>query len=252
MTNNSSFIFKAAIIDMDGVITQTAMLHAKAWKEMFDAFLKKKQGSDFQELTIEGDYKKYIDGIPRFDGVRRFLRSRNISIPEGDPEDDPDQESIYGLGMKKNKLFLELLEKEGVHVFPDSLEMIRKWKKNNIKLAVISSSRNCKYIIESAGISSLFDVRVDGETSEKENLKGKPEADIFLRAAELLKEDVKHSIVIEDAILGVEAGRKGKFGKVIGVARNGEEKELKAAGADIVIKELTELNDKLSLWETAK
>ncbi len=233
--------YKAAIIDMDGVITQTARLHAKAWKEMFDEFLSKREGDSFRPLKIEKDYKQYIDGIPRFDGVRSFLESRNIKVPEGNPGDGPDKDTVYGLGMRKNKIFLELLDVEGVEVYDDTMEVIKKWKQANMKLAVISSSRNCKHIIEKAGLSDFFDVRVDGEVSEEENLKGKPEPDIFLKASDLLGVDIDHAMILEDAISGVRAGKKGNFALVVGVARNGEENELKEAGADVVVKNLREL-----------
>ncbi|WP_236587708.1 trehalose-phosphatase [Marivirga aurantiaca] len=250
MANNISRNFKAAIIDMDGVITQTARLHAKAWKEMFDDFLSKKEGDDFQPLRIEKDYKQYIDGIPRFDGVRAFLKSRNIQIPEGSPEDGPEKDTVYGLGMRKNKIFLELLKVEGVEVYEDTLEVIKKWKLENMKLAVISSSRNCKHIIESSGLSDFFDVRVDGEISQEENLNGKPEPDIFLKASDLLGIDASQAIVLEDAISGVKAGKKGNFALVVGVARSGEENELKKAGADIVVKNLKELEEAMTEIET--
>lgn len=245
MSNFENPGFKAAIIDMDGVITQTAGLHAKAWKQIFDEFLKEEEGDDFQPLDIEEDYKKYIDGIPRFDGVRNFLRSRNIELPEGKPGDELGSHTVHGLGKHKNKIFLEVLDKEGVHVYRDTLDIVKKWKKEDIKLAVISSSRNCKFIIESAGLSELFDVRVDGETAKEENIKGKPEPDIFFKACELLGTEINQTIVIEDAIAGVEAGRKGKFAVVVGVARNGEEMALRDAGADIVVKELTQIEDKI-------
>lgn len=249
MSKNVYNSFKAAIIDMDGVITQTARLHAKAWKKMFDEFLQKRKGNSYQPLDIEEDYKKYIDGIPRFDGVRSFLKSRNIDLPEGNPNDSPGKDTIYGLGMRKNEIFLEMLDKEGVNVYNDTLEMVKKWKKEDVKLAVISSSRNCKHILDSAGLTKLFDVRVDGETSEKENLKGKPEPDIFLKASDLLGTEVSQTIVIEDAIYGIQAAKKGKFSLVVGVARNGEEKVLKEAGADVVVKKLTELEGKIKKQE---
>ncbi|MEA3449019.1 MAG: trehalose-phosphatase [Bacteroidota bacterium] len=238
--------FNAAILDMDGVITQTAKLHAKAWKQMFDDFLRKTQGENFEPLSIERDYKKYIDGVPRFDGVRRFLKSRQIDVSEGSESDSPEEETIYGLGMRKNALFLEILEKEGAHVYPDTLEMMQIWKKAGIKLAVISASRNCEYVIKSAGLEDFFDARVDGVIAKKENIKGKPEPDVFLKAAELLDVEPEHAIVVEDAIAGVKAGKKGNFGLVVGVARNHENTALKAAGADVVVHKLTELEDKMN------
>jgi len=240
MDQNKNFSFQAVILDMDGVITDTVRLHMKAWKHTFDQFLEKRSGTDYTPFETK-DYKTHIDGIPRFDGVRNFLKSRDIELLEGGPDEKSDDETIYSIGMVKNKVFRELLESDGIEVFPDTYEMITKWKKEDIKLAVISSSRNCEYIIESGGLTEIFDVRVDGETSKQENLNGKPEPDIFLRAAELLDISPDKAIVIEDAILGVEAGKKGGFLRVIGVARNGEEKDLENAGADIVVKKLTEL-----------
>ncbi|MGM0650629.1 MAG: trehalose-phosphatase, partial [Bacteroidota bacterium] len=226
-----------------------ARLHAKAWKQMFDDFLRKTQGKDFEPLNIERDYKKYIDGVPRFDGVRRFLKSRNIELPEGAEDENTDGDTIYKLGMRKNEMFLTILEKEGAHVYPDTLEVMKKWKHNNIKLAVISASRNCEYIIKSAGLEDYFDARVDGMVARKENLRGKPAPDVFIRAAELLNVDPAEAIVIEDAIAGVKAGKKGDFALVAGVARNEEKTALKAAGADIVVNNLTEIENKMKTFK---
>jgi trehalose 6-phosphate phosphatase len=241
MSKLKNLNYEAVILDMDGVITKTAIVHAKAWKNMFDEFLKEKHGESFQPLDIKDDYNKYIDGIPRHDGIRSFLKARNIDIPEGDPDDDPEEKTVQGLGKKKNKIFREIIEKEGVEVYDDALEMIDRWKKENIKLAVISSSKNCKYILEKSGLEDRFDVRVDGITLIEENLKGKPEPDMFVKAAEYLGVNVEETIIIEDAIQGVQAGQKGRFAFVVGVARNGKEEALKKAGADIVVKKLTEL-----------
>ena len=248
MDKDKNINFQAVILDMDGVITQTVKLHMKAWKQTFDDFLEKRDGAGFQPFETR-DYKVHIDGIPRFDGVRNFLKSRQIDLPEGGSEDGDDADSIHSIGMNKNQVFRDLLESEGIEVFPDTYKMIELWKNAGKKLAVISSSRNCKHIIESAGLTDMFEVRVDGNTLKDENLKGKPEPDIFLRASELLGVSPDQAIVIEDAILGVEAGKKGGFALVIGVARNGEEKDLEKAGADIVVKELTELERKLDKHE---
>lgn len=244
MSDSNMMSLQAVILDMDGVITQTATLHARAWKLMFDAFLQEKQGENFQPLNIEEDYKKFIDGKPRFDGILSFLKSRNIELQEGNKDDGVDKDSVYGLGFRKNEIFQRLLEKEGVQVYPDTLKMIKKWRKENLKLAVISSSRNCRKIIESAGLTGNFDAMVDGLLLEEENLRGKPEPDIFFKACDLLGVEVNHTMIIEDAISGVQAGKKGKFALVVGVARNGEEKSLKEAGADIVVKELEQIVEK--------
>lgn len=233
--------FDGAILDMDGVITKTAILHAKAWKQMFDDFLKKRQGTAYRPLDVKEDYHRYIDGIPRYDGIRKFLQSRNISIPEGRYDDQPSIDSVYGLGNRKNEAFLSILKKEGIEVYPDALEVIRLWKKNGIKLAVISSSRNCRHIMEVAGLLQFFEARVDGDTLITENLPGKPEPEMFLRACELLGTLPGRTIVIEDAILGIHAGVKGGFGLVVGVARDKPEEVLSEAGADIVVKKLTDL-----------
>lgn len=237
--------FKAAILDMDGVITKTAVIHSRAWKQMFDVFLKEVKGKDFQPLIIEDDYYRYIDGKPRRDGIRSFLDSRKISIPEGKPGDDPEKNTLYGLGKRKNRIFLEIIKKDGVVAYPDTVEMLKIWKQKNIKLAVISSSRNCKYIIEKAGLTSMFTVRVDGVTLEEKTLAGKPAPDIFLKAAEDLMVETGKTIIIEDALSGIQAGKKGKFSLVVGIARNGIKKEklLKKAGADIVVRKLTELKE---------
>lgn len=237
---------EAVIFDMDGVLTQTASLHAEAWKAMFDEYLQKKDGDSFKPLSIESDYKQHIDGIPRFDGVREFLDSRDIDVPEGTPHDDPAQETIYGLGMRKNELFLDLLEKEGAHVFEDTLRIIKDLKKEKVKIAVISSSRNCRKIIEQVGLSHYFDAIVDGITSEKENIEGKPAPDIFLYASKQLDVEPSQTMVVEDAISGVKAGKAGKFTLVVGLARNNEEVKLREAGADIVIQKLTHLKTNMN------
>lgn len=237
--------FKAVVMDMDGVITQTAKLHAKAWKQTFDEFLERREGKNHSPFTIEQDYKKYIDGKPRFDGVRSFLKSRHINLPEGQTGDDNSKDTVYNLGMRKNKLFLELLDQEEAQVYPDALKIAQEWKAEGLKLAVISSSRNCKRILETAGVLDLFDIRIDGIISEEKQLRGKPEPDIFLEACEILNVSPAHTIVIEDAIAGIQAGKKGKFGLVVGVARHGEEQALIEQGADLVVNTLTELPNKI-------
>jgi alpha,alpha-trehalase len=239
--NKNRFVFRAAILDMDGVITRTAVIHAKAWKQMFDDLLRKTSGDNFRPLDIREDYYRYIDGIPRHDGIRNFLKSRNLVIPDGEPDDGAEVDTIYGIGARKNELFLSILEKEGVQVYEDTVDAIHKWKDAGIKLGIISSSRNCKRIIEATGLSDLFDTRVDGTTLASENLNGKPEPDMFLRACELMDVRPSQTIVIEDAIAGIEAGRRGNFGLVIGIARDKDEKQLIEAGADLVAKDLTDI-----------
>ena len=241
MSEIKNLNFGAVILDMDGVITKTARVHAKAWKKMFDEFLEKREGESFRPLDIKIDYNKYIDGIPRLDGIRGFLKSRNINIPEGNPDDEPGKNTVHGLGKRKNNIFMDVVEKDGVQVYDDAAEMIKKWKKENIKLAVISSSQNCKYIMQKTGLEDKFKVRVDGNTLKEEHLRGKPEPDMFLKASEYLQVKPEDTIIIEDAIQGVQAGKKGNFAYVVGVSRNGKEKSLEKAGADIVVNKLTEL-----------
>ncbi len=226
---------------MDGVITQTVRIHANAWKQTFDSFLEKTQGKDYNPLSIEKDYVTYIDGKPRYKGVRSFLKSRNIELPEGKPQDEPSAETIYGLGKRKNEIFLKLLREEGVSVYKDTVKVVKEWREQKMKIGVVSSSRNCRHILETAGLLELFDARVDGEVSEEKQLKGKPEPDIFLEAAKMLGVAPQEAVVIEDAIAGVQAGKKGKFKLVIGVARQGEDKALKEHGADFVVNKLTEI-----------
>lgn len=243
MEETQNLKFNAVVLDMDGVITKTAEVHAKAWKQMFDEFLKEKEGGNFKELDIKSDYNKYIDGKPRKDGIRSFLKSRKIELPEGNPDDGPEKNTINGLAKRKNMIFLNAVKKDGVGVYEDTVEMLKIWEKEKKKLAVISSSRNCEYIIERAGLTPMFSVRVDGVVSEDENIKGKPAPDIFLKAIEKLGAEKEYTIVIEDAISGVQAGKNGNFATVIGVDRNGKAESLKKAGADIVVKKLTELKN---------
>lgn len=234
---------QAIILDMDGVITDSARLHAKAWKQMFDEYLEKVQGKDYTPLDIGKDYKRYIDGISRLDGIRAFLESRRLTLPEGSPEDGSEVESIVGLGKRKNTIFLDLIEKEGVDVFPDTLEMVKKWKKKGIKLAVISASRNCRLILEAADMLHWFDVRIDGEIAREQQIPGKPSPDVFIKAMDDLNAELDCTLIIEDAIAGIKAGKKGGFSMVVGVARNGDDEELRNAGADIVVNQLTELEN---------
>jgi len=231
---------RAAILDMDGVITNTATVHEQAWKQMFDAFLKTKS-KDFEPFNRQ-DYLKYVDGKPRYDGVESFLKSRKINIPYGKPTDKPERETVCGLGNMKNNLFLEIINKDGVETFPENIEQIKIWREHGIKTAVISSSKNCRTILMKAGVLDLFDARVDGKTSEEKNIKGKPEPDIFLQAANDLDTERSKVIVIEDAISGVKAGRKGNFSMVFGISPKGEKHDLLENGADVVVKSLKEVN----------
>ena len=229
----------ALIFDLDGVITQTRKTHKKAWKEMFDRFFRKHHPS--QGYMSEEDYQQYIDGKPRYQGVESFLNSRNIDLPLGNTNDKPGFDTISALGNIKNELFNEILEKEGVEIYADALEKLKEWKQKGIKTAIVSSSKNCKKIIEVAGIQDLFDTRVDGMVSEEIGLKGKPDPDIFIEAARRIKARPENSIVFEDATSGVKAGQKGYFGLVVGVNRFNNKEALLENGADITIDNFNEL-----------
>lgn len=238
--------YRAVILDLDGVITQTASLHAQAWQQMFNDYLQQRsdQRSDtYEPFDIDADYRCYVDGRPRYDGVRSFLESRGIELPQGQTDDEPDRETICGLGNRKNALFLDLLQQQGVKVYDDAVEQIRRWRAQGLKAAVVSSSRNCVRVLKTADLMDLFDTKVDGVDSDELGLEGKPAPDIFLQAARQLKVEPPQAIAIEDAIAGVKAGRAGQFGLVVGVARNGSSDVLKQHGADRVVHRLDELRE---------
>ena len=229
---------RALIFDLDGVITQTARVHAQAWKRMFDTYLVNRghrEGKKYEPLSIATDYRRYIDGIPRYDGVRNFLASRGITLPEGAPEDEPGKETVAGLGNLKNVYFHELLQEGGVAVYPDTVAFIKQMRQQGLRTAVISASKNCRAILQAAGLEELFEVRVDGLLSAELGLKGKPDPDIFLEAARRLQVDPAHAAVFEDALAGVEAGKAGGFGLVVGIDRTNQAEELKQHGADLVL-----------------
>ncbi len=236
--------FDAVIFDLDGVITQTADLHSFAWKTMFDEFLleRKNNNENFREFTYENDYLPYVDGKPRYKGVNSFLRSRNISIPYGDPSDSPEKQTICGLGNKKNIIINKLIQEKGVKVYSSTINLIKELKDIGIKIGVASSSKNCKIVLDSAKINNLFETRVDGVISAKLGLKGKPEPDIFKTACDNLNTSYYRSVIVEDAVSGVQAGSKGNFGLVIGIARSGNNQELLKNGADIVVNDLSEIS----------
>jgi trehalose-phosphatase len=236
--------FKAAIVDLDGVITRTASLHGQAWKQMFDRFLDQRAehaGEHHAPFDLEQDYLPYIDGKPRFDGVRSFLASRDIELPEGSPEDPPGTETVYGLGKRKNDIFLELLKQQGVATFDDAVEQVRRWQSEGLRTAVITSSRNGRRILAAAGLQDLFAVVVDGNDAERLAIAGKPAPDVFLHAARELGVRPEEAMVVEDAISGIEAGRAGGFGLVVGLARNGHA-ALEQANADLVVSDLREMD----------
>jgi beta-phosphoglucomutase family hydrolase len=238
--------YDAVLLDLDGVITDTASIHAACWKQMFDEYLQKRaaqRGEAFRPFDIATDYRLYVDGKPRFDGVRDFLISRSIQLPEGRPEDSPEAETVGGLGNRKNDLVNRIIEDEGVEPYEGSVELIYQFRHQGFKIAVVTSSQNCTVVLKAAKLDDFFDVQVDGNTIHAQHLAGKPAPDTFLMGAKLLGVEPARAIVIEDAISGVEAGRAGNFGLVIGVARKGNAEELRHHGAHLVVKDLKELVD---------
>jgi beta-phosphoglucomutase family hydrolase len=237
----------ACLFDMDGVVTQTAVVHAAAWKEMFDDFLRARAqstGTEFVPFDAHAEYDAYVDGKPRQDGTRAFLESRGIELLEGTPDDPPGTPTIYGLSNRKNDLVLAKLAQGGVQVYEGTVTYIRSVRDKVISTAIVSSSANTKQILDSAGLAGLFDVRVDGLTASERGLRGKPAPDTFLAAAEELRRPASAAAVFEDALAGVEAGRAGHFALVVGVDRVGQAEELAKHGADIVVQDLAELLEK--------
>jgi beta-phosphoglucomutase family hydrolase len=232
---------RACLFDMDGVLTNTATVHAEAWKRSFDAFLTEQQGEDAQPFDIERDYARYVDGKPREDGVRDFLAARGIELPEGGPDDPPDAVTVHGVGMRKNALVLELIAARGVDVYAGSVRFVNAVRDAGLRTAVVSSSANTKLILDKAGIADRFDARVDGVVIAEEGLQGKPAPDSFLRAAELLDVPPTAAAVFEDALAGVAAGHAGGFAVTVGVDRHGEPDALREHGADVVVADLAEL-----------
>lgn len=236
--------FDAMLVDLDGVITETATIHAQAWKMTFDEYLRERAArldGTYEAFDLEHDYKTYVDGKPRYDGVASFLQSRSICLPPGEESDPPDKKTICGLGNRKNQLFLEAIRQCGVDAYRTSVEFIRRAKSRGLRVAVVTSSRNCREILEAAGISDLFDAQVDGVVARKWMLDGKPAPDTYLEAARRLGVHPRRAAVIEDAVSGVQAGKAGHFGLVVGVSRNGQRELLLQSGADIVVSDLGEL-----------
>lgn len=230
--------FDAALFDLDGVITPTAEVHMHAWSEMFGAFLAE-QG--IAEPYTDADYFTYVDGKPRYDGVRSFLTSRGIELPEGDPDDSPDEKTVCGLGNRKNAVFEEVLERDGVKAFPGSRRLVESLAERNIKMAVVSSSRNAPDVLRVAEMIDFFPTIVDGRVATERHLAGKPAPDTFLFAAQQLGVEPARAVVLEDALSGVAAGEAGHFGLVIGVDRGVGAEALLENGADRVVSELEEL-----------
>lgn len=235
---------RACLFDMDGVLTKTAAVHAAAWKEMFDAYLKQhaeESGTEFVPFDIATDYVKYVDGKLRQDGVRSFLESRDISLPEGTPDNHEDEETVWGLGTRKNNRVQELIRTKGVDVYPDSITLLRAVRANGLKTAVVSASKNTPDILSVTNLTDQFSYVMHGGIAGEQGLPGKPEPDTFVAAAKALGEEPANCVVLEDAIVGVQAGKAGDFGYVIGVDRVDHGDELRANGADIVVKNLEEL-----------
>jgi beta-phosphoglucomutase family hydrolase len=234
----------ACLFDLDGVLTRTAEVHAKAWKKMFDDFLRgHSDGRAFQPFDIVRDYEVYVDGKPRDDGTRSFLESRGINLPEGSPDDAPGTPTIRGLGAAKNEEFHKELEAGGLKVYEGSIDYVRAARAAGLRCAVVTSSANCQAILSSAGITDLFDTTIDGNDVETRHLRGKPAPDSYRAAAEALRLKPSQAAVYEDALAGVEAGRAGGFGRVVGVDRlgDGQAEQLKKHGADVVVQDLSEL-----------
>jgi len=229
------------------VLTQTAKVHDAAWKQMFDDFLRARasqSGQAFTPFDPVKDYDEYVDGKPRADGTRSFLESRGIELPEGSPDDAADAETVNGLGNRKNVLLLEMIRTQGVEAYEGSVRYVRAVREAGLRRAVVSSSANCRDLLVAAGIDDLFEARIDGVVAQKEHLRGKPAPDTFLAGAKALGLEPSAAVVFEDALAGVESGRAGRFGYVVGVDRVGQADALKAHGADVVVTDLAELLDR--------
>lgn len=234
----------ACLFDLDGVLTQTARVHTAAWEETFNAFLRQRAratGEEFRPFDPGDDYNRYVDGRPRADGVRTFLATRGIQLPEGAPDDPPTADTVYGVGSRKNEIVLRRIHTDGVQVYEASVEYLKAAARAGLRRAVVSASANCRDIVAAAGIEDLLEVRVDGIVAREKGLRGKPHPDTFLAAAQLLGAPPEQAAVFEDALAGVEAGRAGGFGYVVGVDRVGQAADLAARGADVVVRDLSEL-----------
>jgi beta-phosphoglucomutase family hydrolase len=235
---------RACLFDLDGVLTETAKVHAAAWKQMFDDYLRKRsddRGEQFVPFDPVRDYDQYVDGKPRYDGVRSFLSSRGIELPQGSPGDPPDAETVDGLGNRKNEIVLRMIHEQGVQPYEGSVRYVEAARDAGLRRAVVSSSTNCRDVLIAAGIIDLFEHIVDGHVAEREHLNGKPAPDTFLAGARMVTAEPSEAAVFEDALAGVEAGRGGSFGFVVGVDRAGQAEALRAHGADVVVHDLAEL-----------
>ncbi|GLY69436.1 beta-phosphoglucomutase family hydrolase [Amycolatopsis taiwanensis] len=230
----------ACLFDLDGVLTGTAELHKQAWKQTFDSFLRERDGSNYRCFT-DRDYAEYVDGRPRLDGVRGFLASRNISLPEGGPGDKVTDHSVHGLAARKNELVLRIIEHRGVDPYPGSVRYLEAVQRAGLRIAVVTSSANAASVLEAANLDRFAQARIDGVVIEREKLRGKPAPDSFLAAAKALGVAPANAAVFEDALAGVAAGKAGGFGHVVGVDREDQADELRAHGADVVVRDLSEL-----------
>lgn len=248
--------FCAVIFDMDGVVTRTASVHSLAWTNMFNEYLRHREqthGEPFREFTHAGDYLPYVDGRPRYQGIEAFLKSRAIALPFGTPDDEPRKETICGLGNRKNELFYQLLEEHGVELYDSTVNLVRELRAGGVRVGLATSSKNADRVLKKAGILDLFETRVDGVVSARLDLRGKPEPDIFTTACGNLGAPPGRSVIVEDAVSGVQAGAKGKFALVIGVARENNAQELRAGGADVVVPDLAQTSLALiDEWVAAK
>lgn len=235
---------EAVLFDLDGVLTPTAKVHAAAWKRVFDAYLQERSerdGEPWSPFDVESDYVRYVDGKPRVDGVISFLASRGIELPKGEPDDPPERETAWGVGNRKDAIVNEVLRTDGVQAYPGSLQLVHALRAARVRIAVVSSSKNCAAVLRSAGIIDLFDDRVDGLVAESLGLKGKPAPDTYLEGARRLGAAPERAAVFEDALAGVESGRAGGFGLVVGVDRRDMAAGLRQHGADVVVKDLGEV-----------
>jgi beta-phosphoglucomutase family hydrolase len=231
---------RAAVFDLDGVVTDTAQIHFQAWKRTFEALL-------HVTFTYDDDYVPYVDGKPRYDGVASYLQSRGVDLPRGDASDDPGENTVCAVGNRKNQLFREIVSAGEIPIFESTIDFVDGLVERDVAVGVASSSRNCRFVLESTGLIDRFPVVVDGTTSRELGLRGKPEPDIFLTAARRLGAVPSDSLMVEDAYAGVEAGRRGGFGLVVGVARDGDVAGLRDRGADVVVSDLRELTVETAL-----
>jgi len=238
---------RGCLFDLDGVLTRTAAVHDAAWKEVFDVFLHARAAqtdTPFVAFDADADYDRYVDGRARADGTRAFLASRGIELPEGQPDDPPAAETVYGLGNRKNILVLERLQRNGIEVFEGSVRFVKAVRDAGLRRAVVSASANAAQVLAAAGIAELFDARIDGVVAAERHLAGKPAPDMFLAGADALGLSPAEAAVFEDALAGVAAGRAGAFACVVGVDRVGQAEALRQHGADLVVADLSELLDR--------